>query len=119
MISPFAIDGAAPSTITNKMADSVVPNKMIAKGNHAIDGIVCRPLMIEPVAARSGGIRDTIAPMSEPISMASAKPTTAVRTVVPIACQSWACCSWSHRLARPAPGPLTSPVDASPWKSLR
>ncbi len=71
MIRPFAIDGAAPSTITNKMADCVVPNKMIANGNQAIDGIVWSPLMIDPVAARSGGIRDTIAPMTEPISIAS------------------------------------------------
>ena len=35
------------------------PNRMIANGDQAIDGIVCRPVMIDPTAARSGGIRDT------------------------------------------------------------
>ncbi len=53
------------------MADSVVPNRMIANGDQAIDGVVCRPLMIDQVAARSGGLLDTIAPMTEPISMAT------------------------------------------------
>ncbi len=71
VIRPLAIDGPAPSTITNKIADSEVPNRMIANGSQAIDGIVCSPLIIDPVAARSGGIRDTIAPMTEPISIAS------------------------------------------------
>ena len=32
---------------------------MIASGNQAIDGIVCRPVISEPTAARSGLIRDT------------------------------------------------------------
>ena len=35
---------------------------MMANGNQAIDGIVCSPVMIEPTAARSGGIRATTAP---------------------------------------------------------
>ena len=47
------------------------PNKMIANGNQAIDGIVCRPVMIEPTAARSGGILATRTPTTEPITRAS------------------------------------------------
>ena len=57
--------------MTNRMADVFCPKRMIANGNQAIDGMVCSPLMIDPVAARSGGIRDTMAPMSEPMIMAS------------------------------------------------
>ena len=53
------------------MADSFMPNRMIANGNQAIDGIVCRPVMIEPIAARSGGILDTSSADTEPISMAT------------------------------------------------
>ena len=72
MISPLAIDGAAPSTMTNKIADTLLPNRMIANGNQAIDGMVCRPLMIEPTAARSGGILETTAPIAVPMISASA-----------------------------------------------
>ncbi len=42
--------------MTNKIAAVLRPNSMIANGNQAIDGIVCSPVMIEPTAARSGGI---------------------------------------------------------------
>ena len=45
---------------------------MIANGNQAIDGIVCSPVMIEPTAARSGGIRDTTAPTTTPTRIARA-----------------------------------------------
>ena len=51
---------------------------MIANGNQAIDGIVCSPVMIEPTAARSGGIRATSSPTTEPMTRASAYPTTAL-----------------------------------------
>ena len=44
---------------------------MIANGNQAIDGMVCSPVMIEPTAARSGLIRDTSAPTSEPMTSAA------------------------------------------------
>ena len=44
------------------MASVVAPNRMIANGNQAIDGIVCKAVIIEPTAARSGLIRDTSAP---------------------------------------------------------
>ena len=50
LIRPLAIDGAAPSTTTNRIAPSVSWNSRIASGNHAIDGIVCRPVIIEPIA---------------------------------------------------------------------
>src|SRR5215467_16345647 len=83
----------------------VAPNRMIANGNQAIDGIVCRAVISEPVAARSGLIRDTSAPVTAPISTDSAKPMTARRIVMSMACHSWAWCIWSHRLAKTVPGP--------------
>ena len=50
LMRPLAIDGAAPSTTTKKIAPSVSWNSRIASGNHAIDGIVWRPVIIEPIA---------------------------------------------------------------------
>ena len=47
---PFAIDGAAPRTTTNRIALSLSWNSTIASGTHATDGIVCRPVIIEPIA---------------------------------------------------------------------
>ena len=44
----------------------------IANGTQATDGIVCRPVMIEPTAARSGGIRATSTPTTEPMTSATA-----------------------------------------------
>ena len=72
MISPLAIDGAAPRMTTNRMAGSFSPNRMIANGAHATDGMVVRPVMIEPTAARSGGIRATSSPTTEPMTSAAA-----------------------------------------------
>ena len=56
--------------MTNKMAWVVIPNRMIANGNQAMDGSVCSPVISDPTAARSGLIRDTSAPMTAPISTA-------------------------------------------------
>src|SRR5688500_2723293 len=77
LIRPFATDGAAPMMTTNMMALSLIWNSRMASGNHMIDGIVCRPVISEPMAARSGAKRETAAPMIVPISTASAKPVTA------------------------------------------
>ena len=55
----MAIDGVAPSTTTKRIAPSLSWNSTIAAGNHAIDGIVWRPVIIEPTAARSTGMRAT------------------------------------------------------------
>ena len=41
----------------------MAPNRMIANGNQAIDGMVCSAVIIDPTAARSGLIRDTSAPI--------------------------------------------------------
>ena len=49
---------------------------MIANGNQTIDGMTCRPVMIEPTPARSGGILATKAPRTVPITSASAVPFT-------------------------------------------
>ena len=77
MISPLATDGAEPSTITKMIAFVVAPNRMIANGNQAIDGMVCMAVISEPVAARSGLIRDTMAPITAPMSTDSVNPITA------------------------------------------
>jgi hypothetical protein len=77
LTSPLAIDGAAPSTTTNMIAVSLSLKSTMAAGNHATDGIVCSPVIIEPTAARSTGIRETNAPTTLPITRAIAKPCTA------------------------------------------
>ena len=58
LMMPLAIDGAAPRMMTNMIADSVSPNIRIASGNHAIDGIVCRPVIIEPTRGAAPAMRD-------------------------------------------------------------
>ena len=90
--------------ITNKMAVVEIPNKMMANGNQAIDGMVCRPVISEPTAARKGRILETRAPMTAPMSTARPNPMTARSAVVAMACHSRPVCSWSQRLARVAPG---------------
>ena len=55
LIRPLAIDGAAPSTTTKMIALSLRPKSRIAAGNHATDGMVCSPVIIDPIAARSTG----------------------------------------------------------------
>jgi hypothetical protein len=52
LTSPFAIDGDAPSTTTNRIADSESLNTRIAKGNHAIEGMLWSTVMKEPNARR-------------------------------------------------------------------
>ncbi len=73
---PLAIDGAAPITTTNRIAPSLSSNSTIASGNHAIDGMVCRPVIIEPTAERSTRLVTTTAPMTVPMTMAMPKPMT-------------------------------------------
>ena len=41
---------------------------MIASGTHATDGIVCSPVIIEPIAARSTSTRATAMPTTPPMS---------------------------------------------------
>ena len=66
LIKPLAIDGAAPSTTTNRIADSFSPNTTMDAGNQAIDGIVCRPVIIEPTPERRIFERDTSNPTTVP-----------------------------------------------------
>ena len=75
--TPLAIDGAAPMTITNRIAPSVSWNRRMARGNQAMDGIVWRPVIIEPIAIRSTLNCEQSPPMTTPTPMARAKPTTA------------------------------------------
>ena len=88
-IRPLAIDGAAPSTTTNVMAFSVSPKSRIAKGNQAIDGMVCRPVSIEPIAERSTREAETAIPTVVPITSARVKPIRARTRVLPSACQNF------------------------------
>ena len=104
-ISPLAIDGAAVMMTMNKMAGVLLPNRMIAKGIQTTDGMVCKPVIIDPTAARTGGTRATSRPTRVPMTRASAKPMTARRNVVPMACQSCPWFSWLHRPGNTWPGP--------------
>ena len=47
LMSPFVIDGVAPITTTNKIASSLRRKSSRASGNHAIQGIVCSPVIKE------------------------------------------------------------------------
>ena len=69
---PLAMAGAAPSTTTKMMAASLSLNSRMASGNQAIDGIVCRPVIIEPTAARRSWLRATSAPSTTPMTSAMA-----------------------------------------------
>ncbi len=72
LMSPLAIDGAAPITTTKKIAPSLSLKMMIASGYHATDGMVCSPVIIDPIAARRIGIRATAAPSITPMAIAIA-----------------------------------------------
>ncbi len=61
----------------------------MASGNQAIDGIVCRPVISEPIADRSTRDRDTASPRAVPITIATAKPTIARLMVVLRALQNF------------------------------
>ena len=74
----------------------VAPNRMIANGNQAIDGMVCSAVIIEPTAARSGLIRDTSAPSDRPDDQGQREPDHG-------AAAWW--CRWPARAARGASGP--------------
>ena len=74
---PLAIDGAAPITTTNMITPWPSWNRMIASGTHATDGIVCRPVIIEPIAARSTLTRATAMPTTAPMTIATTKPCDA------------------------------------------
>ena len=54
------------------MARSVRPNRRMARGNQAIDGMVCRPVMSDPTALRNSLTRATAMPISEPMTRARA-----------------------------------------------
>ena len=71
-MKPFATEGAAPITITNRIACSSSPKSTIAGGNHAIDGMVMSPVTIDPTPARR--TFTTSVPMSVPIT--TAMPST-------------------------------------------
>ena len=108
------MDGAAPITITKKIAVSLGWKSRIASGNQAIDGIVCRPVISEPMAARSTRNRDTARPMAVPITTANAKPVTARRRVIAMAFHSTAWCASFHSSANAARGPGSTYVGFQP-----
>ncbi len=82
LISPLAIEGAAPSTTTKKIAVSLNWKSRIASGNQTIEGMVWRAAIIEPIARRSSGICETAKPTTVPITRATANPSNARRIVV-------------------------------------
>jgi hypothetical protein len=70
VINPLAIDGAAPMTTTNVIAPSDSLNRTMARGNQAIDGIVCSPVIIEPTARLAIDDETITPPMATPTSRA-------------------------------------------------
>ena len=71
-IRPLAIDGAAPSTITNMIAASLSLKSRMASGNQATEGMVWSPVISDPTAARRTRDLDTARPMATPMISASA-----------------------------------------------
>ena len=66
--------GAAPRTMTKRIAPSERLNSAIAKGNQAMDGIVWMPVIIEPIAVRTIFELDTKAPTATPITTEARTP---------------------------------------------
>ena len=60
------MEGTAPMRMTNRIACSESWNSRIASGNQAIEGIVCSPVIIDPIAARRIVDRATATPEHEP-----------------------------------------------------
>ena len=52
------------------IAASQRPKRRIASGNHAIDGIVCSPVMSEATAVRSSFHRTIAKPIAIPMAIA-------------------------------------------------
>ena len=71
-IRPLAIAGAAPIRMTNRIACSDSLNSRIAKGNQAMDGMVCSPVIIEPIALRRICDWETAPPIATPMRRAIA-----------------------------------------------
>ena len=93
---PLAIDGAAPSTTTNMIAPWPWLNRMIASGTHAIDGIVCRPVIIEPMRGAQHLARARPrCRRRAPMTIAIAKPDAPRCSVVDARASSSWCQSWS------------------------
>ena len=70
LISPLATAGVVPMTVTNRIAASDSWNSRIDHGTHATDGIVWRPVMSDPNAARRTRMRATARPMAVPSTTA-------------------------------------------------
>ena len=66
------MEGAAPSTTTKRMADSLNWKRVMARGNQAMEGIDWSPVIIEPMATRSSRTRLTARPTAAPTTMARA-----------------------------------------------
>src|SRR5438270_774470 len=82
---PLAMAGAAPRMTTNRIADSLRPNSTIASGNQAMVGMVCSPVIMDPMAVRSTLDRATAMPTAEPTSSAMPYPMAARCMVLPAA----------------------------------
>src|SRR5688500_2660306 len=76
----------------------------MANGTHATDGIVCRPVISEPTAARTGPNRDTTIPSATLRTTDSAKPWAACHSVILIAVTSVPSVARCHRSAKASDG---------------
>ena len=118
LIRPLAIDGEAPITTTNRIAPSDSLKRRIANGNHAIDGMLWRPVMNEPKAPRRMRLRETTTPSVVPITIASAKPVAARRSVVATAAQNFAVTIRSPSSAKTRAGPGSTYVGRQPLHTV-
>ena len=104
-MTPLAMEGTAPMRMTNRIACSESWNSRIARGNHAIEGMVCSPVIIDPIAARRILERETATPRTSPTTVAMRKPTTPRVKVMATACQSWPLPTCAASSANTGPGP--------------
>jgi hypothetical protein len=65
-MTPLAMAGTEPITVTNRMAPVDSLNSRIDHGTHATDGMVCSPVISEPKAARRTRTRATARPRTVP-----------------------------------------------------
>jgi hypothetical protein len=104
-MTPLAIEGTAPIRMTNRIASSDIWNSRIARGNQAIEGIVCSPVIREPMAARRILDRATSMPSTSPSTQAMAKPTMPRVIVTPTAFQNSPFATWFPSSTKTGNGP--------------
>ena len=86
--SETAMDGAAPSTTTDRIARSLSWKSRMASGNQVTEGTVCRPESNGPTAARRSLKRPSSSPSAPPTAMEMPRPMAARPSVTWHACHT-------------------------------